>query len=122
MFGQLIRSFTGGANGAKAIQVLRNTYRLEVNHPQLIEMMKRIASSFGEVYNEHEMAVQFLVQFCDTTLQPDHPQASREMEKYIRMAKGSYNRGLVESNVVMNELFRVAKERFQIDPDQIQAA
>lgn len=120
MFGKLIRSFTGGANGAKAIHVLSKTYSLEVSHPQQIDMMRRIASNFGEVYNEHEMAVQFLAQFSKT-IQLNHPLAHREMEKYIRMAKGAYNRGLVQSDVVMEELFRVAEERFNIDPSQIRA-
>jgi hypothetical protein len=121
MFGKLIRSFTGGANGAKAIHVLSKTYSLEVSHPQQLDMMRRIAASYGELYNEHEMAVYFLAQFAKT-IQLDHPLARREMEKYIRMSKGAYNRGLVQSDVVIEELFKIAKERFNIDPDTIEAA
>lgn len=120
MLGRILRALKGGGNGAKAIHVLRKTYSLSVTHPQHIDMMKRISNNFGEVYNEHEMAVQFLAQFIET-IKTDHPQAHREVIKYIRMAKGAQNRGLVESEVVMEELFKVAKIRFGIDAESINA-
>jgi hypothetical protein len=120
MFSNLIRAFKGGSMGAKAIHVLSKTYSLTVSHPEHLDMMKRISQNFGEVYNEHEMAVQFLAQFSNT-IKTDHPQAQREIEKYIRMSKGAYKRGLVESEIVMEELFKVARDRFGINPDDIEA-
>lgn len=120
MLGKLIRSFTGSDNGTKAINILRNTYSLEVSHPEQVDMMRRIAVNFSEFYNDHEMAVQFLAEFA-RTIQIDHPLARREMEKYIRMSKGAYKRGLIQSDAVMVELFKVAKDRFGIDPDAISA-
>lgn len=120
MLGKLIRGFKGGGMGAKAIHVLGKTYGLVVSHPQHIDMMERVSQVFGEVYNEHEMAVQFLAEFSNT-IKTDHPQAKREIEKYIRMSKGAYKRGLVESDVAMEELFKVARERFDINPDDIEA-
>jgi len=121
MFGRLFRSFAAAGTGAKAIHVLRKTYSLDVSQSQHLSMMKRISENFGEFYNEHEMAVQFLAQFIDT-IQIEHPQARREVEKYIRMSKGSYNRGLATHDHPQQELFRVARERFGIDPDAIAAA
>ncbi|MGZ8227597.1 MAG: hypothetical protein ACXWT3_13320 [Methylococcaceae bacterium] len=121
MFGKLIRGLTASGNGAKAIHVLSKTYSLTISHPDQLNMMKRIYMNFGELYNEHEMAVQFLAEFSNM-IKIDHPKAKREIEKYIRMSKGAYNRGLVESDVVMEELFEVARERFNINPDDIEAA
>ena len=121
MFGNLIRAFKGGGMGGKAIYVLSKTYNLTVSHPEHLDMMKRISQKFGEVYNEHEMAVQFLAQFSNT-IETNHPRAQREIEKYIRMSKGAYNRGLVTSDIAMEELFKVARNRFGINPDDIEAA
>ncbi len=121
MLGRLFRAFAAGGTGAKAIHVLSKTYSLEVSHPQQLEMMNRIAQNFGETLNEHEMAVQFLAQFA-STIKIDHPKARREIEKYIRMSKGSYNRGLASYEGPQQELFRVARERFGVEPDEITAA
>jgi hypothetical protein len=118
VFGRLFRAAAAGGTGAKAIHVLSKTYSLEVSHPQHLSMMKRIAENFGEFFNEHEMAVQFLAQFANT-VQTDHPQARREIEKYIRMSKGAYSRGLASDPQPQQELFRVAQERFGIDPSTI---
>jgi uncharacterized protein YlxP (DUF503 family) len=120
MLGKIIRAFKGGGMGGKAIHVLSKTYRLTVSRPNELDMMKRISQSFGEVYNEHEMAVQFLAQFS-STIQIDHPKAEREIKKYIRMSKGARKRGLVASDIPLEELFKVARERFGIEPDDIEA-
>lgn len=120
MFGRLIRAFAAGGTGAKAIHVLSKTYSLEVSHPQQLDMMNRIARNFGETLNEHEMAVQFLAQFS-STIKTDHPQARREIEKYIRMSKGAYSRGLARTEGPQQELFRVARERFGVEPNEIAA-
>ena len=44
----------------------------------------------------------------------------REIEKYIRMSKGAYSRGLARVEIPQQALFRVARERFNIEPDSIQ--
>ena len=119
MFGKLFRAVSAGGTGAKAIQVLHQTYSLQVSHPQQLEMMNRIAQNFGESFNEHEMAIQFLAEFS-RTIKTDHPQAQREIEKYIRMSKGAYSRGLARVEIPQQALFRVARERFNIEPDSIQ--
>ena len=120
MFGKLIRAFVSGGMGAKAIHVLSKTYSLQVSHPEHLNMMKRITENFGETLNEHEMAVQFLAEFSKT-IKTDHPQAKAEIEKYIRMSKGAYNRGLATMERPQQELFKVARERFGIEPDDIPA-
>lgn len=121
MFGNLIQAFKGGGMGGKATHVLRKTYNLSISHPDHLEIMKNISQNFSQSYDEHEMAVQFLAQFSKT-IKKDHPQAKREIEKYIRMSKGAYNRGLLKSDIGMKELFNVAKERFNIDSNDIDAA
>ena len=121
MFGKMFRSFAAGGTGAKAIHVLGKTYSLEVSHPEHLAMMRQIAQYRGESLNEHEMAVAFLVRFA-YTIKPDHPQARREIEKYIRMSKGAYNRGLVKFDGDMQQLFKAARERFGVEPDNIEAA
>jgi hypothetical protein len=120
MFGKMFRSFAAGGTGAKAIHVLGKTYNLEVSHPEHLAMMRQIAQYRGESLNEHEMAVAFLVRFA-YTIKPDHPQARREIEKYIRMSKGAYNRGLVKFDGDMQQLFKAARERFGVEPDNIEA-
>jgi hypothetical protein len=120
MFGKIIRSLKAGGNGAKAIRVLSRTYHLQVSHPEHIKMIQRITSDYGELLNEHEMAIEFLAQFA-TTIKIDHPKAQSEVKKYIRMAKGAQKRGLVESSIVMERLFNVANERFGIIPESIEA-
>ena len=121
MIGNLFRSFAAGKVGAKAIHVLAKTYSLEVSHPQQLERMRQLSQYRGDSLNEHEMAVAFLVYFV-YTIKPDHPQARREIEKYIRMSKGAYNRGLVKYNGDMLQLFQAARERFGVEPDEIDAA
>lgn len=120
MLRTLIRSFRTGALEAKTIQVLQRTYNLTVNHPTHRKMIKRISQGFSESYNEHEMAVQFLAEFSEI-IQIDHLQAKREVEKYVRFSKSAYNRGLIKSDRVMEQLFKVAKMRFNINPDDIEA-
>ncbi len=117
----MFRSLVGGANGAKAIRVLAKTYGLQVSHPKHIKMMEQIAMDFGELCNEHEMAVQFLAQIAKE-IPADHPQARREIEKFIKISKGAHNRGLISITSPMRQLFAVAKERFNIDPENIDAA
>lgn len=119
MFGKIFKSFSAGKNRAKTIHVLTKTYSLVVTHPQQLEMIDGIAENFSESLNEHEMAVQFLAEFSKT-IKTDHPQAIREVEKYIRMSKGAYSRGLAEVKRPQEILFQVARERFGIDPDSIQ--
>lgn len=121
MFGRIFRAIAGGSTGAKAIHVLSKTYSLEVSHPQHLEMMNRIAQNFGDFFNEHEMAVQFLAQFSNT-IKTDHPQATREVEKFIRMSKGAYSRGLASAEGPQQDLFQVARDRFGIEPNDIPAA
>ena len=118
MFGKMFRAFAAGGTGAKAIQVLVKTYSLEVSHPDQLSMMNRIAQNFGESFNEHEMAVQFLAEFS-STIKTDHPRARTEVEKYIRMSKGAYSRGLAVSKIPQEKLFKVARERFGINPSDI---
>ncbi|MCK4704615.1 MAG: hypothetical protein KAT90_03965 [Gammaproteobacteria bacterium] len=81
MFGNIIKSFKGGGMGAKAIQVLAKSYGLQISHSTHVDMMKRISQSYGQVYNEHEMAVHFLSEFSKT-IKIDHPQAESEVIKY----------------------------------------
>lgn len=119
MFGNLVRSFKGGGMGAKAIQVLAKTYGLALSHPAHMDMIKRISLNYGEVYNEHEMAVHFLSEFSNT-IKTDHPQAQSEIKKYIKLSKGALNRGLI-TEVPLEELCKVAKSRFGINPDEIKA-
>jgi hypothetical protein len=83
-------------------------------------MMQEISKRF-ELYNEHEMAVQFLAEFSQT-IKTDHPQARLEIEKYIRMSKGAYKRDLAWVHAPQEELFRVARERFGIEPNNVPAA
>ena len=120
MLGDLFRSFAAGKKGAKAIRVLAKTYSLEISHPQHLTMMQHISKRF-ELYNEHEMAVQFLAEFSQK-IKSDHPQAKSEIEKYIRMSKRTYNRELAWVHAPQDELFRVARERFGIEPNDVQAA
>jgi len=120
MFGKLFRAFAAGGTGAKAIYVLSKTYILEVSHPEHLSMMNGIARIFGETLNEHEMAVQFLAEFSNT-IKADHPRARAEIEKYIRMSKGAYNRGLARTGGPQQELFKVARERFGVEPNDIAA-
>jgi len=121
MLGNLIRAFKGGASGGKAITVLNKTYSLSISHPDHMQLMKRISSSFGELYNEHEMAVHFLSEFVKLIKQ-DHPQAKSEVEKYIKMAKGAKARGLVESEVPLELLYESVLESFNINHNDIKAA
>lgn len=118
MFGNLFKSFAAGKNGVKIIHVLTKTYSLTVTHPQQLEMIDRIAINFSESLNEHEMAVHFLAEFSKT-IKTDHPQAIREIEKYIRMSKGAYSRGLAQVRRPQEALFLVARERFGVDPDSV---
>lgn len=118
MFGKIFRAFSAGRAGAQAIKILAKTYGLEVSHPDQLSMMNRIAQNFSESFNEHEMAVQFLAEFSKT-IQIDHPRARSEVEKYIRMSKGVYSRGLAVSEIPQEKLFKVARERFGIDPSDI---
>jgi len=120
MFGDLFRSFAAGKTGAKAIRVLGKTYNLEISHPTHLAMMQEISRRF-ELYNEHEMAVQFLAEFS-ATIKADYPHARFEIEKYIRMSKGVYKRDLAWVHAPQEELFRVARERFGIEPNAIPAA
>lgn len=121
MFGKIIRSFRVGKRGADAIHVLMKTYSLEVSHQEHLDMMHQIALDFGDLMNEHDLAIMFLARFS-STIKTDHPQAEREIKKYIRMSKGSYNRGLARSSVALEQLFDVIRNRFNIDPDQVEAA
>ena len=106
---------------AKTTHVLVKTYSLQVSHPQQIDMLNHIVQRNNGTLNEHELAVKFLAEFAGT-IQQDHPQAIREIEKYIRMSKGAYNRGLAHIKEPQNELFFIAKQRFGIDANTIEAA
>lgn len=121
MFGKLFKSVSASKVSAKTLHVLGKTYSLEVTHSQQLEMVNRIAQDYSQKFNEHEMAVQFLAEFS-RTIKTDHPKAISEIEKYIRMSKGSYNRGLAHIAQPQQELFRVAQERFGIDPNNIDSA
>ena len=120
MFGKLFKSAAASKASAKAVHVLGKTYSLQITHSQQLEMMNRIDQDCSDKLNEHEMAVQFLAEFS-RTIRVDHPKAISEIEKYIRMSKGSYNRGLAHIKQPQQELFRVAQERFGIDPNNIDA-
>jgi len=120
MFGKMFRAFSTGANGAKAIEVLMKTYSLQVSQTDQLNMMHRIAQNFAESLNEHEMAVQFLAEFS-ATIKTDHPRARSEVEKYIRMSKGAYARGLASMDGPQERLFKVARERFGIEPNDIKS-
>lgn len=121
MFGGLFRSFSAGVTAAKTTNVLLRTYGVSISHPDHLAMIDRIAKNFSESLNEHEMAVQFLAEFS-RTIQADHPKARAEVEKYIRMSKGAYARGLARAAAPQDALFRVARERFGIDHAAIAGA
>ena len=121
MFGGLFRSFSAGITAAKTTNVLMRTYSVSISHPEHLAMLDRIAKDFSESFNEHEMAVQFLAEFS-RTIQVDHPKARTEVEKYIRMSKGAYSRGLARAAAPQDALFRVARERFGIEPRAIAGA
>lgn len=117
----LFRSWSAGVDAAKATNVLLRTYSVSISHQVHLEMMDRIAKAFSGVLNEHEMAVQFLAEFSKT-IQLEHPKARAEVEKYIRMSKGAYARGLAHAPLPMDDLFRVARDRFGIDASTIDGA
>lgn len=121
MFGKFIKSFKIGADVNKITLVLARTYSLAVSQPIHLDQINHIAQVFGESFNEHEMAVQFLAEFSNT-IKTDHPKAKNEIVKYIRMAKGSYLRGLAVSTIPLEKLLKVARERFDIEPDEIKSA
>lgn len=121
MFGGLFRSFSAGVIAAKTTNVLLRTYSVSISHPDHLAMVDRIAKNFSESLNEHEMAVQFLAEFS-RTIQAGHPKARAEVEKYIRMSKGAYARGLARATAPQDALFRVARERFGIDHAAIDGA
>lgn len=120
MFGKLFKSVATSKTNAKILHVLGKTYSVEVTHSQQMEMVNRIAQDYSDKLNEHEMAVQFLAEFS-RTIRIDHPKAISEIEKYIRMSKGAYSRGLAHIVQPQQELFRVAQERFGIDSNNIDA-
>lgn len=119
MFKNFFQSMATGKNAVKTVHVLTKTYSLVVSHPHELEMVDRISKKFSASLNEHEMAVQFLAEFSKT-IKPDHPKAIREIEKYIRMSKGAYSRGLARVTNPQEALFQVARERFGVNPDLIE--
>ena len=121
MFGNLFKSLSAGKDSIKILHVLTKTYSLSVTHPQQLDMVDRVAREFSSHLNEHEMAIQYLAEFSNT-IKTDHPQAIREIEKYIRMSKGAYARGLANVRQPQEALFQVARERFSVDPNSINAA
>ena len=118
MFGNFFKSLSTGKDSIKILHVLTKTYSLSVTHPQQLDMVDRVAREFSGVLNEHEMAVQYLAEFSKT-IKTDHPQAIREIEKYIRMSKGAYSRGLANARQPQEALFQVARERFGVNPESI---
>lgn len=121
MLREMLGAWRRGAAGAKLIQVLGNYYNLDVSHPKFRDMARRIGENFAESLNEHEMAVYFVAEFTRNHVKPDHPQATREVEKYIRVSKAAYEAGLAKWRQPQEDLFAAARERFGIDPDTITA-
>lgn len=106
----------------EVVHVLAKTYSLslvDLPHEQN-NMLNRIIINSINTLNEHEMAVKFLAEF--TNIIKTDSKGIAEIEKYIRMSKGAYNRGLARINEPQQELFKVARERFNIEPDDIVAA
>lgn len=108
-----------GANRVR--YVLGKTYMLDVVHPQQVREIKLLVKGCASFRNEHELAVLWLARFV-RTIKPDHPMARREVEKYIRMAKGAYARGLVTTHQPLDELFDSALVAHGIDEADIDAA
>jgi hypothetical protein len=121
MFGNFFKAAKSGATGAKAIHVLSKTYSLEISHSEHLEMMRLISMEYAGIFNEFEMAVQFLSQFSNS-IKVDHPKAKSEIKKYIRMSKGLYKHGLATDKSPLEDLFKVARDRFNIEPNEIDSA
>lgn len=101
--------------------VLGKTYMVDVVHPQHVAEIKLLVEGCSSFRNEHELAVLWLARFV-RTIQPNHPKAHREVEKYIRMAKGAYARGLVTAQHPLDELFDAALMVHGIDEADIDPA
>lgn len=121
MFGNIFKAFSTGKRSAEISRILMKTYSLSVSRAHEIELINSIVESHSNTLNEHELAVQFLAEFS-RTMKTDHPQASKELTKYIRMSKGAYSRGLAQKRQPQEELYKVARERFGIEPNSIEGA
>jgi hypothetical protein len=67
------------------------------------------------------LAIQFLADFAQDGLHPCDPSAQTTLTNFIRKAKGAKNRGLLSGDRPLQELYQVARDRFGIDPDKIDA-
>jgi hypothetical protein len=113
-------AISGGEHAAKAQIVLLRTYSLSLDRNGQ-EELRRIATQFREVMNEHEVALKYLCEFS-RKINPEHPKALAEVTKYVRMAKGARVRGLVNSDFLLDELLDIARMRFKLEPNSIEAA
>jgi hypothetical protein len=122
MFGKLFRAFQEGAKGAKATQVLMRTYSLMLDDAGNQRMQGLVNAGFADHYNEHELAVKFLADFTREFIDPNNARAKTEVTKYIRMAKGASERGLITFDRPLKELFDAARSVHGIDHSTIDAA
>jgi hypothetical protein len=121
MFGKMVRALQEGHNAAKATKVLLMTYGLSLDASGHQRMKSLLKYGLADQYNEHSLAIQFLADFAQDGLHPCDPSAQTTLTNFIRKAKGAKNRGLLSGDRPLQELYQVARDRFGIDPDKIDA-
>lgn len=121
MFG-FLKGLRWGKSAGKAVQVLLKTYDLAVEDESTLNRIQMVAQNFDELgYNEHDVALQFLVLLVNGSDSSNDRQKQLAI-KYISRAKGAYKRGLLTTELPLERLIDKAKEKFNINVDNIPAA
>lgn len=120
MFGKFLSRLQEGSRISEVLRVLSKTYSLNVSDTVSIEDIKFLIEIYGDMYGPQEIALKFVVDLIGK-IRPDHPKARPEIERLIKVAKGAYRRGLIDSNVLLDSLCDTAFERFGIDANNIPA-
>ena len=117
--GEAYRAFRFGMTSGKATLVLATSYGLIIDQWGH-EKMRRMGLQWGDIYNENEMAVKFLIDYLEDA-DPSDANAKFVVSGYVRQAKLAKERGLIHSDNddLLERFLEVAKSRFKVDATAI---
>jgi hypothetical protein len=124
MFKKIFREIRAGRTFADAVEILVRTYDVPITD-EVYNIISRRLHSNTDFYNEHDLAVIFLIDIARYSLDPANPMAKKVITEWIHRAKGAESRGLlsrVSRDYVLNHFLEVVEERFGIDHTKIDAA
>lgn len=115
MLGDAMRAWSKGKVGGLAGKLLERQYNVHVRTPEGVRRLERLMECFGDLMNEHELAILFLAEMVET-VPADHPRIREELPKYIQMSNLAYETGHARNRNPQTQLFEAIRNRFGINP------